>query len=170
MHPIGQNDITNKYIDRGNNMKCAFCGHLESKVVDSRQSDDGTKIRRRRECLNCGSRFTTYEIIERIPLMVVKRDKSREPFNADKLVNRLMRACEKRPISIETLEKLVADIENDCANAMIKEISSKEIGDLVMEHLKEIDQVAYVRFASVYKEFGDIDTFMEELKELKKTT
>lgn len=149
-------------------MKCAFCGHLESKVVDSRQTDDGTKIRRRRECLSCGARFTTYEIIETIPLMVIKRDKSREPFDANKLVNRLMRACEKRPISIEVLEKLVHYIEYSYANAMIKEVTSKDLGNLVMEKLKEIDQVAYVRFASVYKEFGDIDTFMEELKKLKK--
>lgn len=148
-------------------MKCAFCGHTESKVVDSRQSEDGLKIRRRRECLNCGSRFTTYEIIETIPLMVIKRDKSRQPFDANKLIDRLMRACEKRPVSIETLEKLVSDIENYYANKMIKEVHSSELGELVMEKLKEIDQVAYVRFASVYKEFADIDTFMEELKKLK---
>lgn len=149
-------------------MKCAFCGYLESKVVDSRQTEDGTKIRRRRECLSCGARFTTYEIIETIPLMVIKRDKSREPFDANKLVNRLMRACEKRPISIEVLEKLVHDIEYSYANAMTKEVTSKDLGNLVMEKLKEVDQVAYVRFASVYKEFGDIDTFMDELKKLKK--
>lgn len=148
-------------------MKCAFCGNLESKVVDSRQADDGTKIRRRRECLKCGARFTTYELIETIPLMVIKRDKSREVFDSNKLVNRLMRACEKRPISIETLEKLVREIECSYSNAMIKEVSSKDLGNLVMEKLKEIDQVAYVRFASVYKEFGDIDTFMNELKILK---
>ncbi|WMJ23499.1 transcriptional regulator NrdR [Paludicola sp. MB14-C6] len=149
-------------------MKCAFCGHLESKVVDSRQTEDGLKIRRRRECLACGSRFTTYEIIETIPLMVIKRDKSRQPFDANKLIDRLMRACEKRPVSIETLEKLVSDIEYSYANAMIKEVNSSSLGELVMDKLKEIDQVAYVRFASVYKEFADIDTFMEELKKLKK--
>lgn len=149
-------------------MKCAFCGHLESKVVDSRQTEDGLKIRRRRECLACGSRFTTYEIIETIPLMVIKRDKSRQPFDSNKLIDRLMRACEKRPVSIETLEKLVSDIEYFYANAMIKEVNSSSLGELVMDKLKEIDQVAYVRFASVYKEFADIDTFMEELKKLKK--
>lgn len=148
-------------------MKCAFCGFLESKVVDSRQTEDGTKIRRRRECLNCKARFTTYEIIETIPLVVIKRDKSRQPFDSHKLIAGLMRACEKRPVSIETLETLVADIEYFYANAMIKEVNSSSVGELVMEKLKEIDQVAYVRFASVYKEFADIDTFMEELEKLK---
>lgn len=151
-------------------MKCGFCGHLESKVVDSRQTDDGTKIRRRRECLSCAARFTTYEIIETIPLMVIKRDRSREPFDRIKLASRIMRACEKRPISIETVEGIVSDIENNYSNAMIKEISSKAIGALVLEKLKGIDQVAYVRFASVYKEFADIDTFMDELKELKRNS
>jgi len=148
-------------------MKCAFCGFLESKVVDSRQTDDGTKIRRRRECLNCKARFTTYEIIETIPLVVIKRDKSRQPFDSHKLIIGLMRACEKRPVSIETLETLVADIEYYYANAMIKEVNSSSLGELVMEKLKGIDQVAYVRFASVYKEFADIETFMEELEKLK---
>lgn len=148
-------------------MKCAFCGYLESKVVDSRQTDDGLKIRRRRECLSCGSRFTTYEIIETIPLMVIKRDKSRQPFNPAKLIVGLMRACEKRPVSIETLEKLIADIEYTYSNAMVKEVSSKNLGELVMEKLKEIDQVAYVRFASVNKEFADIESFMDELVKLK---
>lgn len=147
-------------------MKCAFCGHVESKVIDSRQTD-GEKIRRRRECLACGARFTTYEIIETIPLIVIKKDKSRQPFDSAKLVNRLMRACVKRPISIEVLEKLVADIEYSLANSMVKEITSTRLGEVVMERLKNIDQVAYVRFASVYKEFGDIDTFMEELRRLK---
>lgn len=148
-------------------MKCAFCGCLESKVVDSRQTDDGLKIRRRRECLSCGARFTTYEEIETIPLMVVKRDKSREPFDRQKLINRLLRACAKRPVSVETLERLISDIEYYFANQMVKEVNSTEIGELVMEKLRDVDQVAYVRFASVYKEFQDIDTFMEELKKLK---
>lgn len=148
-------------------MKCSFCGEMESKVVDSRQTDDGLKIRRRRECLSCGSRFTTYEIIETVPLMVIKRDKSREPFDADKLLSRLLRACGKRPVSIETLERLVLDIQNTYANQMIKEINSTALGELVMEKLKEIDQVAYVRFASVYKEFKDINSFTEELIKLK---
>lgn len=148
-------------------MKCSFCGCTESKVVDSRQSDDGLKIRRRRECLSCGARFTTYESIETMPLMVIKKDKSREMFDPDKLLSRLLRACAKRPVSAETLEKLVLDIQNTYANQMIKEVSSNELGELVMEKLKEIDQVAYVRFASVYKQFADIDSFMDELKNLK---
>lgn len=148
-------------------MKCVFCGYLESKVVDSRQAEDGLKIRRRRECLKCGARFTTYEIIETIPLMVIKRDKSREPFDRDKLLSRLLRACGKRPVSIDTLDKLVSDIELHYSNQMIKEVNSTDLGELVMEKLKSIDQVAYVRFASVYKQFKDIDSFMEELKSLK---
>lgn len=148
-------------------MKCSFCGFLDSKVVDSRQTDDGLKIRRRRECLACGERFTTYEIIETIPLIVVKRDKSRQQFDPDKLLSRLLRACGKRPVSIETLEKLISDIQETYANQMVKEVNSTELGELVMKKLKEIDQVAYVRFASVYKEFKDIDSFMEELKKLK---
>lgn len=148
-------------------MKCSFCGCVESKVVDSRQSEDGLKIRRRRECLSCGARFTTYESIETIPLMVIKKDKSREMFDPDKLLSRLLRACAKRPVSTETLESLIADIQNTYANQMIKEVNSKELGELVMEKLKEIDQVAYVRFASVYKQFADIDSFTEELNKLK---
>ena len=148
-------------------MKCAFCGCLESKVVDSRQTEDGLKIRRRRECLKCGNRFTTYEEIETIPLMVIKKDKSREPFDRQKLLNRLLRACAKRPVSVEKLEKLISDLEYHFANQMMKEVNSTEIGELVMEKLRDIDQVAYVRFASVYKEFQDVDSFMEELKKLK---
>ena len=148
-------------------MKCSYCGCLESKVVDSRQSDDGTKIRRRRECLACGARFTTYEEIETVPLMVVKRDKSREPFDKNKLLNSLLRACAKRPVSIETLEHLVMEIEAYFANRMVKEANSTDIGDLVMQKLKEVDQVAYVRFASVYREFQDIDSFLGELNKLK---
>lgn len=148
-------------------MKCAFCGCLESKVVDSRQSDDGLKIRRRRECLSCGARFTTYEEIETVPLMVVKRDRSRQPFDRAKLLRSLLRACGKRPVSLETLEQLVASIEAHYANQMVKEIASTDIGELVMEKLREIDQVAYIRFASVYKEFKDIDSFMAELQSLR---
>lgn len=150
-------------------MKCSFCGCLESKVVDSRQSEDGLKIRRRRECLNCGGRFTTYEVIETVPLMVVKKDKSREPFDKQKLLNRLLRACAKRPVSVETLEKLIADMEYSFANQMLKEVKSTDIGEFVMEKLRKVDQVAYVRFASIYKEFQDIDSFMEELQKLKDT-
>lgn len=150
-------------------MKCAYCGSLESKVVDSRQTEDGLKIRRRRECLKCGNRFTTYEVIETIPLIVIKRDKSREVFDRNKLLKSLLRACAKRPVSIETLEKICADIESYFANNMCKEINSSEIGERVMRELKEIDQVSYVRFASVYKQFSDIDSFLYELKKLKKS-
>lgn len=148
-------------------MRCSRCGCLESKVIDSRQSEDGIKIRRRRECLHCGARFTTYEEMETVPLMVVKRDNSRQPFDRQKLLNSLLRACGKRPVSLETLEGLVSDIEAHYANRMDKEVKSTDIGELVMKKLKEIDQVAYVRFASVYKEFRDIDSFLAELQNLK---
>lgn len=148
-------------------MKCSFCGHLESKVVDSRQSDDGMKIRRRRECLKCGARFTTYEEIETIPLMVIKRDKSREPFDRNKLLNRLLRACAKRPVSLATLENLITEIENTFANQMVKEVRSTEIGSLVLKKLQAVDEVAYIRFASVYKDFKDIDSFLAELSALR---
>jgi len=148
-------------------MKCGFCGHMESKVVDSRQSEDGLKIRRRRECLKCGARFTTYEEIETVPLMVIKRDKSREPFDRGKLLSRLLRACVKRPVPLATLEKLISEIENAFANQMVKEVHSTEIGNLVLEKLRTIDEVAYIRFASVYKDFKDIHSFLEELSALR---
>ncbi len=148
-------------------MRCSFCGNMESKVVDSRQSEDGLKIRRRRECLKCGARFTTYEEIETVPLMVIKRDKSREPFDRSKLLSRLLRACVKRPVPLETLEKLISEIENTFANQMVKEVLSTEIGNLVMEKLRAIDEVAYIRFASVYKDFKDIDSFLAELSALR---
>ena len=148
-------------------MRCSFCGNMESKVVDSRQSEDGLKIRRRRECLKCGARFTTYEEIETVPLMVIKRDKSREPFDRSKLLSRLLRACVKRPVPLETLEKLISEIENTFANQMVKEVLSTEIGNLVMEKLRAIDEVAYIRFASVYKDFKDIDSFLAELCTLR---
>ena len=148
-------------------MRCSFCGNMESKVVDSRQSEDGLKIRRRRECLKCGARFTTYEEIETVPLMVIKRDKSREPFDSSKLLSRLLRACVKRPVPLETLEKLISEIENTFANQMVKEVLSTEIGNLVMEKLRAIDEVAYIRFASVYKDFKDIDSFLAELSTLR---
>lgn len=148
-------------------VRCSFCGCLESKVVDSRQTEDGLKIRRRRECLSCGARFTTYEVIETVPLMVIKRDKSREPFDRQKLLNRLLRACAKRPVSVETLEKLISDIEYQFANQMVKEVNSTEIGELVMRKLRDVDEVAYVRFASVYRDFRDIDSFLEELTRIK---
>lgn len=149
-------------------MKCPFCGYEESKVVDSRPTDEGTRIRRRRECLKCSSRFTTYEVVESLPIVVVKRDKSREVFNRDKLLGGLLKSCEKRPVSMETLERAVEEIEARLQNSLDLEITSQQIGELAMEKLKGIDEVAYVRFASVYRQFRDINTFMEELKKLLK--
>ena len=147
-------------------MKCPFCGFEESKVIDSRPTDEGQRIRRRRECLKCGKRFTTYEIIESLPIIVIKKDKSRETFNRDKLMTGLLRACEKRPVSIDTLDSMIDDIETNLQNSLDREVSSEKIGELVMEKLKKLDEVAYVRFASVYKSFDDIDTFMAELQGL----
>ncbi len=147
-------------------MKCPFCGFEESKVIDSRPTDEGERIRRRRECINCGKRFTTYEIIESVPVIVVKRDKSREVFDRNKLFHGMLRACEKRPVSIETLEAAVNDIEAVLQNSLDREVSSTYIGELAMDKLKEIDEVAYVRFASVYRQFKDINTFMDELAKL----
>ena len=149
-------------------MNCPFCGYQESKVVDSRPSDEGVTIRRRRECLSCGKRFTTYEILETTPLVVVKKDNSRQPFDRDKLLRGLMRACVKRPVPLETLEKMVNEVEYYYTNSFIKEVSSTDLGELVMEKLREIDLVAYVRFASVYREFSDLQQFTDELKQLKK--
>ncbi len=149
-------------------MKCPFCGFEESKVIDSRPTDEGERIRRRRECLKCQKRFTTYEIIESVPILVVKKDKSRECFDRDKLMNGMLRACEKRPVSAEQLERVVSDIEVLLQNSLDREVTSMRIGELVMEHLKDIDQVAYVRFASVYRQFKDISTFMDELSKLLK--
>ena len=147
-------------------MKCPFCGFEESKVIDSRPTDEGQRIRRRRECLKCGKRFTTYEIIESLPIIVIKQDKSRETFNRDKLMTGLLRACEKRPVSIDTLDSMIDDIETNLQNSLDREVSSEKIGELVMEKLKKIDEVAYVRFASVYRQFKDINTFMKELNKL----
>ena len=148
-------------------MKCPFCGHPESKVIDTRPTDEGERIRRRRECLKCGARFTTYEEMEIQRLMVVKRDQSLQPFDREKLLSRLLRACVKRPVSVQVLEQLVHEIESHYANQMRKEVPSSEIGELVLEKLRKIDQVAYVRFASVYREFDGVDHFMEELQKLK---
>ncbi|MBQ2286856.1 MAG: transcriptional regulator NrdR [Clostridia bacterium] len=147
-------------------MKCPFCGYEESKVIDSRPTDEGQRIRRRRECLKCGKRFTTYEIIESLPIIVIKKDKSREAFDRDKLMTGLLRACEKRPVSIDTLDTLIDEIETTLQNSLDREVSSEKIGELVMEKLKKIDEVAYVRFASVYRQFKDINTFMKELNKL----
>ncbi len=147
-------------------MKCPYCGFEESKVIDSRPVEDSSAIRRRRECIKCEKRFTTYEKIERVPIMVIKKDKSREAFSPEKLLSGLLKACEKRPVPTEKLEKMVYEIENIIANTMEREITTVQIGELVMDKLKTIDQVAYVRFASVYREFKDINTFMEELNML----
>lgn len=147
-------------------MKCPFCGFEESKVIDSRPTDEGERIRRRRECLKCAKRFTTYEIIESLPIIVIKKDKSRETFNREKIMNGLLRACEKRPVSIDTLDGVIDEIENHIQNSLDREVSSEKIGELVMERLKGIDEVAYVRFASVYRQFKDINTFMNELNKL----
>jgi len=147
-------------------MKCPFCNYEESKVIDSRPTDEGERIRRRRECLNCKKRFTTYEIIENLPLIVIKRDKTRELFDRDKLMSGLLRACQKRPVSIDTLENLIDEIESTLQNSLDREVSSEQIGELVMDRLKDIDEVSYVRFASVYRQFKDINTFMDELNKL----
>ena len=147
-------------------MKCPFCSFEESKVIDSRPTDEGQRIRRRRECLSCGKRFTTYEIIESLPIIVIKKDKSRETFSRDKLMTGLLRACEKRPVSIDTLDNMIDEIETTLQNSLDREVSSEKIGQLVMEKLKKIDEVAYVRFASVYRQFKDINTFMRELNKL----
>lgn len=149
-------------------MKCPYCSHVETKVVDSRPTEDGTSIRRRRECLKCGKRFTTYEIIENIPVLVIKKDGSREPFNKRKMLNGLLRACEKRPVSLNELEDLVEDIEKSVYNSLDQEITSKKLGEMVMNKLRDIDEVSYVRFASVYRQFKDINTFMDELNKILK--
>jgi transcriptional repressor NrdR len=149
-------------------MKCPFCGFIEDKVIDSRPTDEGSAIRRRRECIKCSKRFTTYEKVESLPLMVIKKDKSRQPFDREKLMNGLLRACEKRPISINDLEKMVENIETQLHNSLQREVTTEDIGEMVMAKLKNMDEVAYVRFASVYRQFKDINTFMDELKNLLK--
>ena len=147
-------------------MKCPYCAYEESKVIDSRSADEGERIRRRRECLKCGKRFTTHEIVETVPVMVIKRDKTREPFSREKLCSGLLRACEKRPVSIETIDTVISNIEANIQNSLDREVTSEKIGELAMENLKKIDEVAYVRFASVYRQFKDINTFMRELTNL----
>ena len=147
-------------------MKCPFCGFEESKVIDSRPTGGGQRIRRRRECLECGKRFPTYEVIESLPIIVIKKDKSREAFNRNKLMTGLLRACENRPVSIDTLDNIIDEIEVIIQNSLDREVSSEKIGELVMEKLKKADEVAYVRFASVYRQFKDINTFMAELNNL----
>ncbi len=149
-------------------MRCPFCGYEESRVVDSRPTEENEKIRRRRECLKCNSRFTTYEVIETVPIMVVKKDKSREAFDRDKLTRGILRSCEKRPVTAIEIEKMVDRIEAELSNSLQREVTSYRIGELVMKYLKPIDEVAYVRFASVYRQFGDIGAFMDELKSMIK--
>ncbi len=147
-------------------MKCPYCGFPESKVIDSRPSDEGLKIKRRRECLKCKRRFKTYEVVENIPIIIVKKNNSREEFDKSKLIKGLLRACANRPVSIDTIEKISTDIENKLQNSLEKEIPSKLIGEYAMEALRKIDEVSYVRFASVYREFKDVNTFLEELNKL----
>ena len=147
-------------------MKCPFCGHLESRVIDSRPAEEGSTIRRRRECMACQKRFTTYEIVERLPLVVIKKDGSRQTFDKVKLLNGMLRACEKRPVPMLSLQNAAAEIEQELQNRLDREVDSTVIGELVMSKLKDLDEVAYVRFTSVYRQFKDINTFMDELNKL----
>ena len=147
-------------------MKCPYCSYFDSKVIDSRPTDEGSRVRRRRECLKCLKRFTTYEVVETAPIMVIKKDRSREEFDRDKLLHSMMRACEKRTVPLKALEDAVDSIQTELLNTMDREIPSSEIGGLAMKRLQEIDEVAYVRFASVYRKFRDINSFMDELKAL----
>ena len=147
-------------------MKCRYCASTESKVIDSRPTEDGSAIRRRRECINCGKRFTTYEKIEEIPIMVVKRDGRREPFDSEKIRAGIRKACEKRPIAADVQDKVVEDVTREVFNTLASEVTTRDIGEIVMKRLKDVDEVAYVRFASVYREFKDTQTFMKELQRL----
>ena len=147
-------------------MKCPFCGHLDSKVIDSRPTEDGTCIRRRRECIECGKRFTTYEQLESFPLLVVKKDGRRESFDKTKIIDGVTKACQKRPVSAAQIENLVDDIEQTVRSTMEREVSTEKIGEMIMERLRGLDEVAYVRFASVYRQFKDINTFYDELNKL----
>ena len=147
-------------------MKCRYCASIESKVIDSRPTEDGSAIRRRRECINCGKRFTTYEKIEEIPIMVVKRDGRREPFDSEKIRVGVRKACEKRPVAADVQDKLVEDVSRDVFNTLASEVTTRDIGEIVMRKLKDVDEVAYVRFASVYREFKDTQTFRKELQHL----
>ncbi|SDY41700.1 transcriptional repressor NrdR [Tindallia californiensis] len=149
-------------------LNCPFCGKFDSKVIDSRPTDEGQAIRRRRECNECQKRFTTYEKVEEIPLIVIKKSGNREPFNRNKLMKGVIRACEKRPVPLKSIEYIVEEIEKQLQNDMIKEVHTDKIGNMVMDRLKDLDEVAYVRFASVYREFKDLNTFMEELTKILK--
>ena len=147
-------------------MRCPICGYQESRVIDSRPAEEGSTIRRRRECISCQKRFTTYEIMERIPLVVIKKDGRRQTFDKNKLINGMLRACEKRPVSISELQRVADEIEQELQNSLEREVNTTEVGELVMRKLKALDEVAYVRFASVYRQFKDINTFMVELTKL----
>ena len=147
-------------------MKCPFCGNLDSRVVDSRPTDEGSNVRRRRECLECAKRFTTYEKIETLPIFVIKKDGRREPYNRDKIMTGLLKACEKRRIAITELDKLVRDIEKSLYNTLDQEVSSSSIGQMIMDRLRNLDEVAYVRFASVYRQFKDVNNFIDELEKI----
>ena len=147
-------------------MKCPYCGHPESKVIDSRPADENASIRRRRECLSCARRFTTYETVESLPMVVIKKDGSRQSFDRQKMLRGMIRACEKRPVTLAELERIADEIEQELQNSMEREIRTEVIGEKVMDRLRKVDQVAYVRFASVYRQFKDIDTFMAELNKL----
>ena len=147
-------------------MKCPFCSYTESKVIDTRPTDEGERIRRRRECLQCGKRFTSYEVVETTPVMVIKKDGSREAFSHDKLLRGVLKSCEKRPVSAADMERMASEIEQELQNSLEREVSTVVIGEKVMEKLKKADEVAYVRFASVYRQFKDINTFMSELNKL----
>lgn len=149
-------------------MRCPYCLHPDSKVLDSRQTEEGGSIRRRRECTACHRRFTTYERVDEMPFLVVKKDGRREPFSRAKILNGILRACEKRPISSETIERAVDEVERDVRSGMEREVASTRIGELVMDKLRGIDDVAYVRFASVYRQFKDVDSFIEEVQQLRK--
>jgi transcriptional repressor NrdR len=149
-------------------MRCPYCGNLDSKVIDSRPTDDYTSIRRRRECINCAKRFTTYEKVEQVPILVIKKDMRRETYDRDKILKGMIKACEKRPVPIQKLEEITEEIDRQIYNSLEKEITSAKIGEMVMEKLKQVDEIAYVRFASVYRQFRDINTFIEELEKLLK--
>ena len=147
-------------------MKCPFCGYSESKVIDSRPADENASIRRRRECLSCAKRFTTYETVESLPMVVIKKDGSRQSFDRQKVLRGMIRACEKRPVALAELERIADEIEQELQNSMEREIRTEDVGEKVMDRLRKVDQVAYVRFASVYRQFKDLDTFMAELNKL----
>ena len=149
-------------------MRCPYCSYSESKVIDSRPAEEGTTIRRRRECLSCGKRFTTYEIIERLPLLVIKRDGSRQSFDRMKVIGGMVKACEKRPVPVDQIERVADEIEQELQSSLEREVSSAQIWEMIMDRLKDLDQVAYVRFASVYRQFKDINTFLDELNKLLK--